>query len=296
MSRIRTIKPEYWVNAQVMDCTHSARLLFIGLWNFCDDGGVHPANARQLKAEVFPGDDVTLRMIVEWVTELVNNKLLIEFAHEDEAYWYVTGWKHQKIDRPSYKYPQYKGKNINSTNDRRMIDERSTNDHPRIGQDRTGQEGKGKDRTGQEVNSTNNPGKTPTDESAQQDQDEKASYPDPVFSENFFLKNFDLLAWAENEGITVDLRDQTRKFLDRIRDKTPRNPVNAWKGWIKKAQSWADDERSSSPQGSAEDPVPPWRKPFPKSGYPEGWDPERDLPEELRPSVMAKAGKLRAVK
>ena len=54
MSRIRTVKPEFWTSEQIIACSPIARLLFIGLWNFCDDNGVHPASYIRLKAEVFP--------------------------------------------------------------------------------------------------------------------------------------------------------------------------------------------------------------------------------------------------
>ena len=56
MSRIRTVKPEFWTSEQIIACSPIARLLFIGLWNFCDDNGVHPASYIRLKAEVFPPD------------------------------------------------------------------------------------------------------------------------------------------------------------------------------------------------------------------------------------------------
>lgn len=59
MARIRTIKPEFWTSEQVMNCSRDARLLFIGLWNFCDDYGRHPANSKQLKALIFPDDNLS---------------------------------------------------------------------------------------------------------------------------------------------------------------------------------------------------------------------------------------------
>ncbi|WP_342616968.1 hypothetical protein [Rhodoferax sp. GW822-FHT02A01] len=106
MARIRSIKPEFWVSEQVAECSPNARLTFIGMWNFCDDRGVHPAKPKTLKAELFPMDDVTSIAIAEWVNELIAVGLVAEFEHADASYWHVTGWgKHQKIDKPSYKYP-----------------------------------------------------------------------------------------------------------------------------------------------------------------------------------------------
>ena len=48
MARIRSIKPQFWTSEQIADCSSNARLLFIGLWNFCDDCGVHPASPARL--------------------------------------------------------------------------------------------------------------------------------------------------------------------------------------------------------------------------------------------------------
>ena len=48
MARIRTVKPEFWTSEQVAECTPIARLAFIGIWNFCDDNGIHPASIKRL--------------------------------------------------------------------------------------------------------------------------------------------------------------------------------------------------------------------------------------------------------
>ena len=107
MARIRTIKPEFWVSEQVGECSPNARLLFIGMWNFCDDRGVHPAKPKTLRAEIFPQDEgITSSMVVAWVDELLLAGLIVVFDSDGAAYWHVTGWsKHQRIDRPSNKHP-----------------------------------------------------------------------------------------------------------------------------------------------------------------------------------------------
>lgn len=105
MARIRTIKPEFFTSEQVAECSPNARLLFIGMWVFCDDQGVHPASNARLKMEVFPGDDFTRDDVGAMVSELIAAQLLTEYESDGEKYWLVTGWKHQKIDKPSKKYP-----------------------------------------------------------------------------------------------------------------------------------------------------------------------------------------------
>lgn len=37
LPRIRTIKPEFWTDEDVLKMSNSCALFFIGLWNFCDD-------------------------------------------------------------------------------------------------------------------------------------------------------------------------------------------------------------------------------------------------------------------
>lgn len=106
MARIRSIKPEFWTSEQVMECSPTARLLFVGLWNFCDDGGSHPASAKTLKAEVFPGDDISASDVQGLIQELIEQGLLREYEVSEKPYWCVTGWHHQKIDKPTFKYPR----------------------------------------------------------------------------------------------------------------------------------------------------------------------------------------------
>lgn len=106
MSRIRTIKPEFWTSEQVVSCSPHARLLFVGLWSFCDDHGIHPASYVRLKAEVFPVDSFPITEVKNWINELISNDLLREYAIDGKTYWIVTGWKqHQRIDKPTYRYP-----------------------------------------------------------------------------------------------------------------------------------------------------------------------------------------------
>lgn len=132
MARIRTIKPEFCTSEQIVECSTNARLLFLCMFCFCDDAGRHPANTKRLKMEVFPGDNFADSDIRSWVDELLSVGLLAEYTYEKSIFWQVTGWKkHQKIDRPSYKYPPFgsDGQPIEfderSTSIRRTLDDHS---------------------------------------------------------------------------------------------------------------------------------------------------------------------------
>lgn len=105
MARIRTIKPEFWTSEQVVECSTTARLLFIGLWNFCDDAGRHSASISRIKMQVFPADDITQDDIAELVNELIDAGLVRPYEASGKHFWQVTGWHHQKIDKPTYRHP-----------------------------------------------------------------------------------------------------------------------------------------------------------------------------------------------
>ena len=106
MARIRSIKPEFWTSEQVVSCTLTARLLFIGIWTFCDDNGIHPASVTRLKLQIFPADSISTTDLQGLINELVHAGLLTEYQAGNDRYWQVTGWsKHQRIDKPTYRHP-----------------------------------------------------------------------------------------------------------------------------------------------------------------------------------------------
>jgi hypothetical protein len=117
MARIRTIKPEFWANEKVMNCSRGSRLLFIGLWNFADDTGRLRDSAKSIKAQIFPGDDdVNSEIVRGMIDELSGNGLVLKYEVEGEAYLEVTGWNHQRIDKPHpSKHPPPNSTNVPRT-------------------------------------------------------------------------------------------------------------------------------------------------------------------------------------
>ena len=138
MARIRSIKPEFWTSEQVVECSPTARLLFIGLWNFCDDNGIHPYSPKTIKMEIFPGDDFKITTIENLLQELIKNELIKTYHIDNKQYLSITGWHHQKIDKPNSKYPIP-----------RLFDDCSSNAPQPLGE-QTPEEGKGRDRKGRE--------------------------------------------------------------------------------------------------------------------------------------------------
>lgn len=99
MARIRTIKPDFWTDEKLVECSASARLLFIGMWNFADDNGNLQRSSKKLKMQILPSDDVNCEKLV---LELLAQGILVEYHANDEMYLHIKGFhKHQKIDHPS---------------------------------------------------------------------------------------------------------------------------------------------------------------------------------------------------
>jgi len=152
MARIRSIKPEFWTSERVVECSTNARLLFVGTWNFCDDKGRHPYSAKRLKMCIFPGDDdITTATVEALMGELADAGLIVPYAVDGDRYFFVSGWDHQKIDRPQpTRWPGPEEANgpfepetfdDDSTSSRRTVDDHSIlNGKEGIGEDRKGED------------------------------------------------------------------------------------------------------------------------------------------------------------
>ena len=141
MARIRTIKPEFWTSEQVAECSPTARLAFIGIWNFCDDRGIHPGSVKRLKMEVFPSDSITETELQAMVRELLAAGLLHQYEVDGKDYWQVTGWeKHQKIEKPTYRHPLPKAGEQAETSPPppRVVVDKSESPRPRNGMESKG--------------------------------------------------------------------------------------------------------------------------------------------------------------
>lgn len=141
MARYRVIKPEFFSSEQIAECSPSARLLFVGLWCFCDDGGVHPASPTRLKMEVFPADPCDAKQVAEWVSELEEQGLIETYVVGGKEFWRVTGWHHQKIEKPTYSFPRSRDFGEEATRRRRMVVDSSAAEWS--GGERRGAEGSG---------------------------------------------------------------------------------------------------------------------------------------------------------
>ena len=99
MGRIRTIKPEFWVDDQIVELPYEARLLFIGLWNFVDDEGLIEFKPKRIKMQVFPSDKVDVQKQLD---SLISTGRLTVLDSDQGPLLWVTNWsRHQIVNRPT---------------------------------------------------------------------------------------------------------------------------------------------------------------------------------------------------
>lgn len=99
MARIRTVKPEFWTDEKVVECSIPARLLFIGLFNFANDMGCLERSPKRLKMQIFPADMIDCEPLL---LELITHGLINDYSVSGVNYLQIKGFlKHQKINRPS---------------------------------------------------------------------------------------------------------------------------------------------------------------------------------------------------
>lgn len=94
MSRTRNIKPAFFTNDVLAECSALARLLFVGLWTIADREGRLEDRPKKIKAEVLPYDDC---LAEDLLAELVSQKFIVRYEVNQNKYIQITNFrKHQK--------------------------------------------------------------------------------------------------------------------------------------------------------------------------------------------------------
>ncbi len=99
MARIRSVHPGLWTDERFVSVSAAARLLFIGLWNECDDDGCFVWSPLKLKMRLLPADPVDATALLD---ELVASGMVGRFTVEGREIGAVRNFrKFQKPERPT---------------------------------------------------------------------------------------------------------------------------------------------------------------------------------------------------
>lgn len=103
MARNRMIKPEFWASETLTRVSRDSRLLFIGLWNFCDDYGFCMGSNRRVLGDIFPVDEnVTEANVKKWVSELIEVNVVIPLEYKGKKLLFIKSWgEHQTVQHKS---------------------------------------------------------------------------------------------------------------------------------------------------------------------------------------------------
>ncbi|MCK9929460.1 hypothetical protein MXD62_20135 [Frankia sp. Mgl5] len=103
MARIRTIKPDAFASDSLSQVPVRARWTFAGIWTYADDDGRCRADARLIKAHVYPlDDDITARDVAADLDALEHVGCIRRYEVAAKLYLHLPGWAdHQKISHPT---------------------------------------------------------------------------------------------------------------------------------------------------------------------------------------------------
>lgn len=102
MARIRTVKPDLWIDEDLAEVSEPAMILAIGLLNHADDEGYFKANPKIISSVIFPIREPSVSIPV-MLRELSGIGYIKLFKGSDgKEYGLVTNFKkHQAINKPT---------------------------------------------------------------------------------------------------------------------------------------------------------------------------------------------------
>ena len=65
MTRLRVLRPNFWTDGQILALTPFSRLFVLGLWTFCNAHGEINFAVEELKAKIFPSDNIDIHKLLE---------------------------------------------------------------------------------------------------------------------------------------------------------------------------------------------------------------------------------------
>lgn len=101
MARIRSMKPEFWIDEKLANSTsRDARLMYIGLWNLADEHSRLRGSPAYIKGQLFTyDDDLTPSVVGRLVDELETAGAVERYEVDGETYIYLPKLaRHQRLE------------------------------------------------------------------------------------------------------------------------------------------------------------------------------------------------------
>lgn len=103
MSRIRSVHPGLWTDEEFVTLSPFARLLFMGLWNECDDKGTFEWKPLTIKMRLLPADNIDVAALL---TEIEAVGAIRQYEIDGKKYGAVRNFcRFQRPKKPNDVYP-----------------------------------------------------------------------------------------------------------------------------------------------------------------------------------------------
>jgi len=265
MSRIRTIKPDFFTSESVGALSWGARLTFAGLWTYVDDRGRAKDNPKAIRGALWPNDEETVSSanVVEFIDELVQHDMVCRYVADGSNHLHVINMKkHQTINRATASKlppcPIHNAVPVAPPATSEALDGDSLNPHGGISEDSRNAQGglttgigSGMEREVEEELEGE-----PADEPPAHAAKPRAR---ATSAPEHFEITESLAKWASAKGLTPDaLASQTECFLDHHRAKgnTFKDWNAAWRKWMNNAVEWSKpNTRNPVPQQRGQPPA-----------------------------------------
>lgn len=100
MARARNIKPGFFTNEDLADCSVVARLLFIGMWTLADRDGFLEDRPKRIRCQVFPYDNLEIE---ELLTELLERGFIQRLSNGIVNVIWIPGFVKNQRPHPDEK-------------------------------------------------------------------------------------------------------------------------------------------------------------------------------------------------
>ena len=101
MARVRNLKPGFFKNEDLAECSSWARLCFAGLWTIADREGRLEDRPKRIKGELFPMDSIEVGPLLD---ELQARGFIFRYAYQGQEFIQIIQFhKHQN---PHFREPQ----------------------------------------------------------------------------------------------------------------------------------------------------------------------------------------------
>jgi hypothetical protein len=83
--RARNIKPDFFKNEELGELDALTRLLFVGLWCYCDRDGFFELRIKKIKAEIFPYEEITADNLEKKLLSLVRSGFVLVYTPTEKT-------------------------------------------------------------------------------------------------------------------------------------------------------------------------------------------------------------------